>query len=74
MVTYFNIAPKFNTQIVYLIYKYDCIAIKRLPGPGGQYYAKAKEGKEYKIYCTTDLVIETLYYAEEITELEYLNY
>jgi hypothetical protein len=74
MVLYFNLAPKFNTQIVYLIYKSDCIAIKRLPGPGGQFFAKTKEGKEYKIYCSANLVLETLFYAEEITEQEYLDF
>lgn len=60
-------------QTVYLINEFYNRAIK-IPPEGLTYTAKKKDGNEYPIEHSTDLVLETMEEAVEITEQEYLKY
>jgi len=60
-------------QTVYLKNDFYDRVIKAIPG-AKEYRAKARGGSEYTINSRTDLVIETMDEAVEITEQEYRNY
>lgn len=61
-------------QTVYLLNEFYNRAIKIPPDWPANYTAKKKDGGEYPIKHSTDLVLETMQEAVEITEQEYLRY
>lgn len=72
--TYNDLIKKLRTgKTVYLINNFYGRVLKIPPG-GKNYKARQKGGEEYPIKRETDLVIETMSEAVEITEKEYLSY
>ena len=61
-------------QTVYLINEFYNRVFKIPPDWPANYTAKKKGGGEYPIKHSTDLVLETMEEAVEITEQEYLKY
>lgn len=59
---------------VYLLNEFYNRAIKIPPDWPTYYTARKKGGEEYQIKYDTDLVMETMEEAVEITEKEYLKY
>jgi hypothetical protein len=62
------------SEAVLLENTFEGIAIKRLSGPGGSFFAKPKGGNEYPIKRSSQVVVEALFEGSEITELQYMNY
>lgn len=72
--TFNEVLKKLKTgKTVYLINEFYSRALK-IPPDGLTYTAKKKGGGEYPIKHSTDLVLETMEEAVEITEKEYLGY
>lgn len=72
--TYNKIIKKLRSgQPVFLLNDFYGRAIKAIPG-NTEYLARQSGGNEYKIDSGTDLVIETMSEAVEITEQEYRKY
>lgn len=72
--TYNEIIKKLRLgQTVFLLNDFYGRVIKAIPGTT-EYLARQSGGSEYKIHSGTDLVIETMSEAVEITEREYRNY
>jgi hypothetical protein len=70
-----EIINKLNTgNTVYLINEFYNRVFKIPPDWPENYTAKKKDGREYPIKYSTDLVLETMQEAVEITEEEYLKY
>jgi hypothetical protein len=63
-----------NGKTVYLINEFYDRVFKIPPDWPTCYTAKKKDGREYSITYSTDLVLETMQEAVEITEEEYLRY
>jgi hypothetical protein len=73
--TYNEVIEKLrNGETVYLLNDFYNRAIKIPPDWPTYYTAKKKDGEEYPIKHSTDLVLETMQEAVEITEQEYLRY
>ena len=73
--TYDEIINKLrNGNVVYLLNDFYNRAIKIYPNWTTYCTAKKKGGGEYQIKYNTDLVLETMEEAVEITEEEYLKY
>ena len=61
-------------QMVLLENSFEGIAIKRLSGPGGAFFAKPKGEPEYFIKRSSQVVVEALFEGKLLTEAEYINY
>ena len=73
--TYNEIIEKLSKGItVYLINEFYDRVFKIPPDWPALYTAKKKNGREYPIKYSTDMVIETMQEAVEITMEEYLRY
>ncbi len=73
--TYDEILEKLKSgQTVYLINEFYNRVFKIPPNWPANYTAKKKDGGEYTIKHSTDLVLETMEEAIEITEEEYIRY
>lgn len=73
--TWHDIIQKLSTgKTVYLINEFYNRAFKIPPGWPACYTVKKKDGREYPIKYSTDLVLETMQEAVEITEEEYNSY
>ena len=73
--TYKDIIEKLKQgKTVYLLNEFYNRAFKIPPDWPTLYTAKKKDGGEYPIKHSTDLVLETMEETVEITEEEYLRY
>ncbi len=67
-----EIVERSITEPVYLLNTFEDIALRT--EPPNKYFAKPKGLYEYPIAYNTDLVVETLLEANEITKEEYDKY
>jgi len=60
------------TEPVYLLNTFENIAMRT--EPGNKYFAKPKGLDEYEVKSSTDIVMETMFEANEITKAQYDKY
>jgi hypothetical protein len=69
-----EILHKFGKEYVFLENSFEGIVVKSLPGIKETWFARSQGGVEYKIASSSQVVMEAINEAKEITEEMYINY